>query len=751
MKNPPAKVDYTVTSTANLVSLGNGAYTAMSNDPSLLIQLSIHPEAIDDLDCHIRMKVIVDSDDDKITSELYFDTGSGYSQECSLTRSFASGEVQEYILHKRFMKGALRFDPHNRPGKLIIKHLSFYTWSTKASYTSLVRDFARRLSDPTKSSAVHSLNEAAGLTPTSGFEDAYIHYLNGDCEPVKNPYSLWSKYIEKTSLIRYDATTITKSDIKFSLLVPVYNTNPVHLRECVQSVISQKYQNWELCIADDNSSREETRNELHALAELDPRIKVHFREENGHICHATNDALSMATGNRICFLDHDDLLAPHALQAMANVIYNNPQLKLIYSDEDFLDLHGNRVSPHFKSDWNRHLLYSHNYITHFVCVDAELMNQVGGLRIGTEGSQDYDFLLRLSNILEDRQIFHIPEILYHWRISESSTAGSSDAKPYTVAAGKKALVDALQERGEDVRVDTHVQDNFYVVSWNFPDGVEPRVSIIIPTRNGLDLLKNCVTSIIEKTTYSNYEIIIVDNGSDDPEILEYFEYLNAEASNQAAIRVLRFDEPFNYSRINNFAAHHANGDLICLLNNDTEVIEPDWLRLLASHAARKEVGCVGAKLLYDDDTIQHAGIILSLGGYAGHSHKGLDNRSFGYFLRPHLTQEVSAVTGACLMVRAEVFHQVNGLDETLFSVAYNDVDFCLKVKDIGLKNIYVPQAVLYHYESKSRGYEDSPEKLIRFKREQVSLAKTWGHLLKEDFCYNPNLTKDREDFSLRVC
>jgi len=751
MKNPPRQISYSINSTANLLSHGDGLYSATSNDPSILIDLTVEGKRLDGESGHIRMVVVVDSDDDKITSELYFDTGKGYSQECSLTRSFASGEIQEYILHKRFAKGLLRYDPHNRPGRLRIKHLLFYTWGERASYVSLVKDFARRLEDPTKMQPLQGINEAAMLTTAKSFEDAYLHYLAGDSEPVKNPYSLWAKYIEKTSILRYKTSPTIKSTIKFSILVPVYNTEPAHLRECVMSVICQTYSNWELCIADDNSSRQETKDELQALVNLDDRIRVVIREENGHICRATNDALDLATGDRICFLDHDDILSPYALQAMEKIIANRPEIRLIYSDEDFLDPKGNRISPHFKSDWNRYLLYSHNYITHFVCIEANLVRQVGGLRIGTEGSQDYDLLLRIGNLLEDREIYHIPEILYHWRISETSTAGSSDAKPYTVAAGQKALTDALMERGEDVIVDTHVQDNFYNVSWRFPGGVEPKVSIIIPTRNGLDLLRNCINSVLERTSYSLYEVIIVDNGSDDPEILSYFERLRSGGAGPVPISVFRFDEPFNYSRINNFAFQHATGDLVCLLNNDTEVVEPEWMRMMASYAVRKDIGCVGAKLLYEDDTIQHAGIILSLGGFAGHSHKGLDNQSFGYFMRPHLTQEVSAVTGACLMVRSEVFRQVNGLDETLFAVAYNDVDFCLKAREIGLKNIYVPSAVLYHYESKSRGYEDSPEKKARFAKEQSNLAKAWKHTLREDFSYNPNLTKDREDFSLRVC
>jgi O-antigen biosynthesis protein len=750
MAHSPKKIDYLIQGLSCLRRKADESFEATSNDPSIFIKLCIANDILEESDCHIRMVVVVEARSERVSSELYLPSENGYNQSEAIERSFASGEIQEYIIHRKYSDGILRYDPHNAIGGLKLRFLAFHAWSAKASFAVLLGDYLRRSYDPTVKYGSGKYDGRNFAHPSCTFDALYATYLATTGEPLTSPYSIWAKYIEKSSIIKHRKAKITNSSIKFSLLTPVYNTNPVFLRECVDSVLSQAYQNWELCLVDDKSSREDTINTLKEIATLDDRIKVIFRETNGHICQATNDALKIATGDRICFLDHDDTLAQHALQSLAEILSLNPGLSLIYSDEDFLDLCGNRTSPHFKSDWNRHLLYSHNYITHFVCVDSELVRSLGGLREGTEGAQDYDFLLRLSGVVNDNEVYHIPEILYHWRISETSTASSTEAKPYTVNAGKKALNDFFASISENVQIYSLEQSNFYCSTWNIPKDSSPKVSIIIPTRNQESLLRQCVESIIEKSTYRNFEILIVDNGSDDSATIQYLHSL-AMRPLDIAIKVLEFDVPFNYSRINNYASTFAAGDLLCLLNNDTEVIEPRWMEIMAGHAIRPGIGCVGAKLLYADDTIQHAGVILSLGGYAGHSHKGLPNRSPGYFMRPHLMQEVSAVTGACLMIRSHLFKEINGLDEFLFPVAYNDLDLCLKLGAIGLRNLYVPAAVLYHHESKSRGFEDTPLKIQRFTREKANLKAAWGQLLDEDFCYNPNLTKDREDFSLRLC
>ncbi|MEX1188179.1 MAG: glycosyltransferase family 2 protein [Bacteroidia bacterium] len=744
------KVNHRIISTCNLQAIQGGHYQATTDDPSLLISLDLDPQLLDGGDFHIKMHTMVWAEYEVIISKIYLPTSSEYSQKEKISRSFANGEGQEFCIHRENALGQIRYDPVAKPGLINIRFIAFYAWSEAASYSLIRRDYARRHRSPTDHYRNRSKKlEFGEINNCTTFEKTYSMYKGSEREPLQASYALWAKYIERSSLIKKPEILAEQTTVKFSVLVPVYNTNPEYLRQCIESVLSQTYPNWELCIVDDCSSRQETKDELELISRLDSRIKVLYRKTNGHISIATNDALELATGDRVCFLDHDDVLPAHALQTLSIELLKNPNLLLIYSDEDFINSEGNRINPHFKTDWNKTLLYSHNYITHFVCVTASRARAIGGLRIGTEGAQDYDFLLRYTEDLLPSQIYHIPEILYHWRKSETSVAGSSDAKPYTVASGLKALTDHFIVSNKQVTIEKLAQDNFFLVRPK-TDEQEPLISIIIPTKNCASLPKRCIESIYSKTTYKNYEIIIVDNGSNDYETLYYLKSLKKSSMSSKAIRILQLDIPFNYSKLNNYAFEQSNGDLVCLLNNDTEVIEPEWLTIMQEHAISTETGCVGAKLLYKDNTLQHAGIILSLGGIAGHSHKGLPNDSLGYFMRPHLTQELSAVTGACLLVRSEVFRAVNGLDETLFAIAYNDVDFCLKVKSLGLKNIYCPNAVLYHHESKSRGYEDTPEKLLRFQREQTNLVHTWGDLLKEDSCYNPNLTKDKEDFSIRI-
>lgn len=752
MAQHPLRIPYQTVKIVHLKREGSSQYRSTTNDPSLYFRLHYDRAFLESSDCHIRMSIVVEARGDRLTSEIFMKTDLGYHPHCAVKRYYYSGELQEYIIHRRYAERLIRYDPHDAPGLLIIGEPTFSVWSAKAALATLLCDQKRRQFDPSRPAYSFQPSKRFKQSFQAGFEDAYSSYLGSSEEEIADPYSLWIKYVERSIKSRNSSLPQGLTTIKFSVVVPVYNTEPGLLRECVQSVLDQTYDNWELCIVDDHSTNSGTLQELDKISTLDARIKVKHRLENGHICIASNDGLSMATGDRICFLDHDDLLAPHALQRLATVLAEKPELKLIYTDEDFLDLEGRRINPHFKSDWNLHLLYSHNYITHLVCVETRVLRAIGGFRLGTEGAQDYDLLLRLSNVLESREIFHIPEVLYHWRICETSSSYSKDAKPYTVPNGKKALEDYFAVRGENVRVELLPHDNFYHVSWPIPARQEPMVSIIIPTRNGRALLERCIESLLTKTNYPKYEVIVVDNGSDDAATLDYLEEIDNASHVGASVRVkvLRLDEPFNFSRINNYAFMHCQGELICFLNNDTEVIHADWLEVMASHARRPEIGCVGAKLLYADNTIQHAGIVLSLGGYAAHSHKGLSNDAPGYFRRPHLLQEMSALTGACLMVRSELFRQVDGFDEMLFAVAYNDVDLCLKVRQLGFSNLYVPAAVLYHHESKSRGYEDTPEKQLRLRREQANLRLKWGSGLDQDFCYNPNLTKDREDFSLRL-
>jgi len=561
----------------------------------------------------------------------------------------------------------------------------------------------------------------------------------------RNDYAEWiRRYDALTDEIR-DAMRIKVESFAskplISVVMPTYNPKPEWLIEAIESVRRQIYSNWELCIADDASTDTAIRPILERYASTDARIKVVFRENNGHISNASNSALAVATGDWVALLDHDDLLADHALFFVAEAINQHLDLRLIYSDEDKVAENGERVDAYFKCDWNEDLFFSHNLITHLGVYRRDILNTIGGFRGGFEGAQDYDLALRHIEHIEPQQIFHIPRILYHWRVHAASTAQSSDAKPYALLAGEKALNEHFQRVG--VKAHTNIVPHGYRVKYDLPE-VLPLVSLVIPTRNGLSLLKQCIDSILNKTSYPNYEILIVDNGSDDEATLQYLKALRSEDR----VRVIRDEQPFNYSALNNAAVRLARGEIIGLVNNDIEVISPDWLGEMVSHALRPNIGAVGAKLYYSNGTLQHAGVILGIGGVAGHAHKHISQDSGGYFSRANLIQGLSAVTAACLVIRKVIYEAVGGLNEADLRVAFNDIDFCLRVREAGYRNIWTPYAELYHHESATRGFEDTPEKQARFSQEVQYMWKRWGAQLDNDPAYNPNLTLDHEDFSL---
>lgn len=568
---------------------------------------------------------------------------------------------------------------------------------------------------------------------------------SGSGEFDRNNYTEWVR--------RYDTLTdntraamrqlIDAFDNKpiISVIMPTYNPKPEWLIEAIESVCKQIYPHWELCIADDASTDKSIRPILERYAREDSRIRVVFREENGHISEASNSALKLATGEWVALLDHDDLLAEHALFRVADAINQNPGVRLIYSDEDKINETGRRLDPYFKCDWNTDLFYSHNLVTHLGVYHTDLLHEIGGFRLSMEGAQDYDLALRCVEHISAKQIHHIPRVLYHWRTHAESTAQSADAKPYAMLAGERALNEHFQRQA--LNATAELIGCGYRVRYALPDAL-PLVSLIIPTRNGLHLIKQCVESILKKTTYPNYEILIIDNGSDDLSTLQYFKELQSEPR----VRVVRDDRPFNYSALNNAAVKKARGELIGLINNDIEVISPDWLSEMVSHALRPDVGAVGACLWYPNDTLQHGGVILGIGGWAGHAHKGFSKGCFGYVARMALISEFTAVTGACLVVRKELYEKVEGLNESDLQIACNDVDFCLRLREAGYRNIWTPYAELYHHESATRGFEDTPEKQARFAKEVAYMKKRWGNQLLIDPAYSPNLTLDHEDFSL---
>jgi glycosyltransferase involved in cell wall biosynthesis len=538
-----------------------------------------------------------------------------------------------------------------------------------------------------------------------------------------------------------------------SILVPVYNTPEKWLTKAIASVGEQTYSNWELCLADDASTAPHVRPLLEYYAAADPRIKVCFREKNGHISAASNSALELATGEFIALLDHDDELTPHALYEIAMAHNAHPATDFFYSDEDKIDEEGHRHEPYFKPDFLPDLFLAQNYASHLTVYRASLMRKAGAFRVGYEGSQDWDLALRVVSLMPDHsKIRHIPKILYHWRAIPGSTALLSSEKNYPVKAAHRALTDHFARLKQPVEL-IPVPGDHWRVKYPLP-AQPPLVSLLIPTRNGLKFLQRCVDSILEKTTYPNYEILIVDNGSDDPATLTYLASLAGrsplagDSTPRALVRVLPYDAPFNYSAINNFAAKAARGTVLGLLNNDLEVINVDWLHEMVAQALRPQIGCVGAMLYYPNDTIQHAGVVIGLGGVAGHAFRDFPRNTEGVFNRARLVQNYGAVTAACLVIRKEVFDQVGGLDEKNLAVAFNDVDFCLKVRAAGYLNLWTPFAELYHHESASRGVEDTPEKHERFRGEVETMMKRWEKELKHDPAYNPNLTLELTDFTL---
>jgi len=530
-----------------------------------------------------------------------------------------------------------------------------------------------------------------------------------------------------------------------SVIMPVYNTPERFLRGAIESVQNQVYPYWELCIADDASTDSGIKPLLEEYARKDNRIKLVFREKNGHICASSNSALEVATGEFIALLDHDDVLTPDALYEMALVLNQHPDADMIYSDEDKLDQYGQRVFPYFKPDWCPDSFLARMYTCHLGVYRRELVNQVGNFRVGYEGSQDYDLVLRVTEKTD--KIFHIPKILYSWRQHGGSTAYDPNSKLYAYIAAEKALNESFMRRGEKARIvsDHKKLPGQYTVRYDIQD--YKRVSIIIPTRNLGTTLNHCLISIFEKSTYPNYEVVVIDNGSDEQETLDILKAWKQKEPER--LSCYEFDVPFNYPQINNYGVSKARGDYLLFLNNDTEVLTPDWIEAMVEQAQRPSIGAVGPLLLYPDDTVQHAGVVLGIGGVAGHSHKGYQAHHLGYYNHLITVNNYSAVTGACLMCRRDVFEEVGGLDEEL-AVAFNDVDFCLKLVRQGYRNIYLPHVVLYHYESKSRGYEDTPEKERRFKRESKLMKQRWGNLLKNDPCYNPHLSRIRQDYSIRL-
>ena len=537
---------------------------------------------------------------------------------------------------------------------------------------------------------------------------------------------------------------------KVSLLTPVYNVDPAWLDACIDSVVRQFYDNWELCLHDDASANPATRQCLKRWeARGDPRIKISWGTRRRHIAGASNAALAMATGEFIALLDHDDELSPLALFEVVKVLNEHPEADFIYSDEDKISERGRRQLPFFKPDWSPDLFLSMMYTCHLGVYRKEIIEGLGGFRAGYDGSQDYDLVLRLIEATSPEKIFHIPKILYHWRMLKGSAAYHQEEKQYAHAAGKKALMDYMQRNGLAGEVCDGIAPGLYRLKRSIPN--QPKICLVIPFKDKGALLQRCLESIFHKTDYHNYEIILINNQSTEAETFKYLEKIQKNP----LVTVHDFNKEFNYSEIINFGVDQAKSNYILCLNNDIEVINSAWLSAMVEHIQRAEVGVVGAKLFYPDDTIQHAGVIIGLGGSVGHAFQFFPRDHGGYADFLHVTRNCSAVTGACMLFKKDLFRRVGGFDARHFPINYNDIDFCLKIRELGYLVVWTPYAQLYHLESATRGLKHLMSHLKSplygsFAAETAHFQKRWGRYIEHDPYYNPNLTRKRPNYALRL-
>jgi GT2 family glycosyltransferase len=558
--------------------------------------------------------------------------------------------------------------------------------------------------------------------------------------PSSESYDRWVKEFDTLSDSDRDGIRAHIRDLDYkpliSVVMTVYETPEWALIEAIDSVRHQLYPNWELCIADDASTALYIGDLLSQASADDPRIKWVRREKRGNISAASNSALALARGEFVAFMDHDDLLPQHALYEVVAALNRDPKFDIIYSDEDTIDRKGRRYLPYFKTDWNIELLLGHNLVSHLGVYRRTLLQHVGGFREGLEGSQDYDVALRCADATDPARICHIPAVLYHWRRGYGTASFSEAQGARCFDAALRAIRDHLDRRHEAGEVVPHpIGPQWSRVIRPIPCPA-PLVSLIIPTHDRADLLSRCINGLLKRTEYPEIEVLIVDHESELPETFDLFEDLKLDPR----VRIISCSGAFNYSAINNKAVAEARGSIVGLINNDIDVINSDWLSEMVSLAVLDKVGAVGAKLIYPNSRVQHGGVAVGVGGIANHFNHATPRWSPGYFGRNVLTSSVSAVTGACLIVRKAVFEEVGGLNEKDLPVAFNDVDFCLKLRKKGYRNVWTPHAELYHYESASRGTDTTPGKLARFKAETQYMLDTWGCELQRDLFYNDNFS-----------
>ncbi len=690
----------------------------------------------------VYMESSLDRKGSNFTAHLYVDTGSGYSGQTGIPiPATRKGKIKHVFRLPQCVRG-LYWAPMQSEGMINHKPVIIYKIG---QFERIIRMFSWSAFDLwkfRKASQVrlHGLSLATLLFNLQGAYDASAKLRFNFAPPS------YEAFIRDYDTLHESDTIAIQKHLKvvqykplISVIMPVYNTPEKLLVRAIESVRNQLYPRWELCIADDASTQSGVRNVLERY-QLDGRIKTVFRSQHGCISTTINSALKIAVGDYVAVLNPRDELAMHALYHVTVEINQHPEADFIYSDEDKIDAANKRHSPFFKCDWNPDLLYSFNYIAHFGVYRRSILIQIGGFRRDYEGGQDYDVALRYIKKIPHAHIHHIPFVIYHCR-------SSKDTEPLKQNYAADASLRALRDHFKDQQIRAIKEGLFpgsYRVLYSLPQK-PPKVSLLIPTRDGFEILQACIESIRNKTNYPDWEIIILNNQSRDRQTLRYL----AEIIKDKRCHVIDYNLPFNYSAINNFGAKCATGEILGLLNNDIEVINPDWLTEMVSHAVRPGIGAVGAKLYYTDGFVQHAGVIIGLGGFAGHAHRLFPSDHPGYTGRAMLTQNFSAVTAACLVLRREVFDIVGGMDDVHLSVAYNDVDLCLRIQNAGYRNLWTPYAELYHRESYTRGDDnDSAKKRARFNDEKKYILRRWHTDIIPDPFYSPNLTLDKEDFSI---
>jgi glycosyltransferase involved in cell wall biosynthesis len=679
----------------------------------------------------------------ELDSQIYIDQGLGFDERQSARFSIPAGRTAVVMVDPGSVK-RLRWDPDRTTSRIAMPRLSFRLITDPDDLKRLIRENAPNAADAER--LIAPLRDLFESAPPRAGKRRQLPALISFGFDSSHDYDYF--VLRNETLSKDDRRSIQRIDQdlayrpRFSFVMPTYNTPPQLLSECLDSLLSQTYQDFEICVADDNSPSPEVVDILIDYAKRDKRVKYVKRPYNGHISAASNSALAIATGDFVVLVDHDDLLPDYALFIAAWYINRNPDADILYSDEDKVMPSGQRLQPYFKSDFNKFLMYGHNMISHLGIYRRSLVEKVGGFRLGLEGSQDYDLFLRCYEHSSDEKIIHIPHVLYHWRIIPGSTAMSADQKSYAVIAAEQSINGHFERCGMPLRSGTGFAPG--CTSVRPSKTLNTPTTIIIPTRNGKDVLRPCIDSIL-KRSHDAIEIVIVDNGSDEKGTLRYLEQIEADK----IAKILRYPDPFNFSLINNFAAERSSGEILCFLNNDTEIVSPEWLNRARVFLSMQEVGAVGGRLLYPDGALQHFGLALGMGDHkvAGTPHGGMDGKVPGYFGKARLLQEVSAVTAACMFIRKSDFVAAGGFEPEL-SVAYNDVDLCLKIRAMGLKILVDPDITLIHKESRTRGSDKKGERSARLDKEADWMRTRWADQLDHDPYFSPNLDLARVDFAL---